>query len=86
MTVSSDRDIGDIDCRSAVDVMSDYLDGRLEEGARSRLERHLADCPHCVEYLAQLRATIDALGRARPSDLSEQALDELMQLYRKWKE
>ena len=75
----------DIACRQAVELMSDYLDGRLEERDRVRLERHLDDCPHCVEYLAQLRVTIDALGRAEPDDLSDEALDELVDLYRRWR-
>jgi anti-sigma factor RsiW len=71
-------------CRQAVELMSDYLDGRLAGRDRTRLEGHLADCPHCSEYLAQLRVTIDALGRAAPDALSDEALDELVGLYRRW--
>jgi anti-sigma factor RsiW len=71
-------------CRQAVALMSDYLDGSLAERDRARLERHLDDCPHCTEYLAQLRATIEALGRAEPNDLSSEALEELVALYRQW--
>lgn len=72
-------------CRQAVDLMSDYLEGALPERDRVRLENHLSDCPHCSEYLAQLRATIDALGRATPEDLPEQAIDDLVELYRRWR-
>jgi anti-sigma factor RsiW len=72
-------------CREAVELMSDYLDGRLSDADRVRLEQHLADCPYCDEYLAQLRITIDALGRAEPDDLPEAALDELVELYRRWR-
>jgi len=72
-------------CRQAVALMSDYLDGRLTPRDLQRLEGHLAACPHCSEYLAQLRATIDALGHAEPEDLSEDALDELVGLYRRWR-
>ena len=74
----------DIACREAVELMSDYLDGRLPQHDRIRLARHLDDCPDCVEYLAQLRATIDALGRAEPDDLSDDARAELVALYRRW--
>lgn len=74
-----------IACREAVQLMSDYLEGRLDERDRVRLERHFDDCPHCVEYLAQLRVTIAALGRAQPDDLSDDALDELVDLYRRWR-
>lgn len=71
-------------CREAVALMTDYLEGALDRADRERLERHLAGCPHCSEYLAQLRVTIDALGRAEPDDLSDEALDDLVGLYRRW--
>jgi anti-sigma factor RsiW len=64
--------------------MGDYLEGQLSAHDATRLERHLAGCPHCSEYLAQLRVTIDALGRATPDALSNEALDELVGLYRRW--
>ncbi|HZP30941.1 MAG TPA: zf-HC2 domain-containing protein [Acidimicrobiia bacterium] len=71
-------------CREAVALMADYLDGRLDARDDARLRRHLAGCPHCSEYLAQLRATIDALGHAEPDALPDEALDELVNLYRRW--
>ena len=72
-------------CRQAVHLMADYLEGRLAAGDVQRLERHLAGCPHCSEYLAQLRVTIDALGHAEPDDLTDDAIDELVHLYRQWR-
>ncbi|WP_445189253.1 anti-sigma factor family protein [Pseudonocardia sp. Cha107L01] len=71
-------------CQQAVELMSDYLEGALSERERARLEAHLADCRHCGEYLAQLRATIDCLGRATAEDLPTRAVDELVGLYRRW--
>lgn len=71
-------------CRDAVALMAAYLDGVLPAADRARLEGHLAGCPHCTEYLAQLRATIDALGRVEPDDLADEAVDELVALYRRW--
>lgn len=72
-------------CREAVALMSDYIDGVLDERDRKLLDVHLADCPLCTEYLAQLRATIDALGHAEPEDLSDEAIDEFVALYRDWR-
>lgn len=72
-------------CRQAVDLMTAYLDGALDAGDRDRLEAHLADCPHCSEYLAQIRITIDALGHVEPEELSDEALDDLVGLYRQWR-
>ena len=72
-------------CRDAVALMAAYLDDALDGDDRDRLEAHLADCPHCSEYLAQLRLTIDALGHVEPDDLPEETLDELVSLYRQWR-
>ena len=71
-------------CRQAVELMASYIDGRLAASELQRLEVHLAACPHCSEYLAQLRVTIDALGHAEPHDLSDDAIDEFVHLYREW--
>lgn len=72
-------------CRQAVALMAGYLDGALSARDTARLEGHLAACPHCSEYLAQLRVTIDAVGHVEPDDLSDEALDELVTLYRRWR-
>ena len=72
-------------CREAVSLMAAYLDGALDAGDRKRLEVHLAGCPHCSEYLAQIRTTIDALGGVEPDDLPDGAVDELVALYRRWR-
>ena len=72
-------------CRDAVALMAAYLDEALPTADRARLEAHLAGCPHCSEYLAQLRATIDALGRVEPDVLPDEAVDELVGLYRQWR-
>jgi anti-sigma factor RsiW len=71
-------------CRDAVALMAAYLDGVLPAPDRERLETHLAGCPHCSEYLAQLEATIEALGRVEPQDLPDETVDELVTLYRHW--
>jgi anti-sigma factor RsiW len=72
-------------CRDAVALMAAYLDGALTARDHARLEQHLAGCPHCSEYLAQLRVTIHVLGRVEPDDLPEAALDELVAVYRSWR-
>ena len=72
-------------CRDAVALMAAYLDGELSDRDRARLESHLAECPHCSEYLAQLRVTIDALGHVDIDQLSDDAVDDLVNLYRQWR-
>jgi anti-sigma factor RsiW len=71
-------------CREAVELVTDYLEGALTGGDRARFESHLAGCPHCTAYLAQIRATLDALGRVEPEALDPAARDELVAVYRRW--
>ena len=76
-------------CRQAVELLTDYLEEALAPRDRARLEAHLADCPHCSEYLAQLRATIASAGRVDLDEIDELdpvVLDELVALYRRWRD
>ena len=66
------------------DVRAAYLEGTLSGRARRRFEAHLAGCPHCTEYLAQMRETISLTGRLEPEDLTPQMRDEFTDLYRRW--
>jgi anti-sigma factor RsiW len=84
------RDIGRaigraIVCQQAVELVTDYLEGRLRRSARRRFERHLGTCPHCAEYLAQMRETIRLTGLVAPEDLTEQMRDDLIRLFQQWK-
>lgn len=72
-------------CRQAVELVTDYLEGALTPAERERFEAHLADCPHCTEYLREMRVMVAALGRVEPETLSEAARDDLVTLYRSWR-
>lgn len=73
-------------CRQAVELVTDYLEGALSPRERARLEEHLAACPHCTEYFAQMRITIATLGRVEADSLAPDARGELVDLYRRWKQ
>ncbi len=75
----------DLVCQQAVELVTDYLEGVLRDSARRRFEKHLAGCPHCTEYLAQIRETIRVAGRVIPEDLTPQMRDDLTDLYRRWR-
>jgi len=72
-------------CQEAVALMTDYLEDVLPPRDRARLETHLSGCPHCGEYLAQIRVMIETLGRVELGDLPDDALEELVVLYRRWR-
>ena len=75
----------DLVCQQVVELVTDYLEGGLRGTARRRFEKHLAGCPHCTEYLAQMRETIRLAGRVTPEDLTPQMRDDLTDLYRSWR-
>lgn len=72
-------------CRQAVELVTDYLDGALSARDRARFEAHLAGCPHCSEYLAQIRVTVATVGAIEPESLDPQVQTDLINLYRRWK-
>jgi anti-sigma factor RsiW len=59
-----------ITCRDAVELITAYLDDAVPTRERRTLEQHLSECEHCAEYLSQLEATIVAVGRVDPDQLS----------------
>jgi anti-sigma factor RsiW len=72
-------------CQQVVELVTDYLEGGLSEADRRRFERHLAGCPHCTEYLAQMRETIRLAGRVTADDLTPVMRTDLTDLYRRWR-
>ena len=72
-------------CREVVEAVTDYLEGTMSARDRARFEAHLEGCPHCREYLAQMRKTLDVLGRVGVEDIAPEAQDELVALFRRWR-
>jgi anti-sigma factor RsiW len=76
----------EMSCRELVEVVTDYLEGRLPDQDRVRLEAHLAECPYCEEYIAQMRETIEALGELpRAESLDARTERQLLEAFRGWR-
>jgi anti-sigma factor RsiW len=75
----------DLVCQRVVEMVTAYLEDALSRSDRRRLEKHLAGCPLCTEYLAQIRETIRLTGRVAPEDLSPQMRVDLTEVYRRWR-
>jgi anti-sigma factor RsiW len=73
-------------CRELVEVVTDYVEGTLSAADRRRFEAHLRECPYCVEYVAQMRATIDALGELPADSLAPESRDALLAAFRGWRD
>jgi anti-sigma factor RsiW len=76
------HDIDEITCREFVEVVTDYLEGQVDDALRTEIEAHLALCPGCDHYLEQMRATIRVMGRVPVESLSDAARDDLMAAFR----
>lgn len=69
-------------CQEVVELVTEYLDGALDPRVASRFEYHLARCPECTRYLAQIELTRDAMGRLRPPAPPADARAALLDAYR----
>jgi anti-sigma factor RsiW len=76
----------EMSCRELVDVITDYLEGTMARGDRVRFEAHLDDCPYCVNYVAQMRETIEALGGLTEESIGADTRDQLLAAFRGWRE
>ena len=78
--------IEQLSCQELVELVTDYLEGKLPAADRARFERHLEPCDGCREYVAQMRTTIELVGEVTPADLTLEAEQALLTAFRGWKE
>jgi hypothetical protein len=72
-------------CRELVELVTEYLEGKLAREDRTRFEMHLCFCDWCMTYLEQLRATLRATGRLSEESMDPSARDALLDVFRGWK-
>jgi anti-sigma factor RsiW len=72
-------------CREIVEILTDYLEDALPVEDRRHFEAHVAICPPCRGYLAQLRAIKRMAGRLTEEDVSPDAELALRGAFRDWK-
>ena len=74
-----------LSCQELVELVTEYLEGALDERDLRAFEGHLAMCDGCTEYVEQLRTTIRLVGSLTPNDLTQDAEAALLQAFRDWK-
>jgi anti-sigma factor RsiW len=56
-------------CREFVELVTDYLEDRLDARDRARFEAHLAECDGCAGYLDDMRSMLATMGTVElPAD------------------
>jgi anti-sigma factor RsiW len=77
--------VPELTCKELVEVVTEYLEGRMPAERRLLFEEHLAFCDWCQTYLEQMQETIRLTGTLREDDLGPEARDGLLRVFREWK-
>lgn len=72
-------------CRQVTEAMGEYLEGAASTHDRADVEGHLASCPHCSEFRAQIEEIIAAARHVQPQTITNEVRDELVAFYRGWR-
>jgi anti-sigma factor RsiW len=74
-------------CRELVELVTEYLSGTLSAPQKARFEQHLASCPPCTAYMAQVRTTLDLAAEVASSEAAgpgDDVAEQLGQMFRQW--
>jgi anti-sigma factor RsiW len=71
-----------VNCQEIVELVTDYLEGKLDPQMTAEVAGHLELCDGCDTYVEQMRATIRTLGTVPVATLSESAQAELVRAFR----
>jgi anti-sigma factor RsiW len=72
----------DLPCNEFVELVTDYLEGTLPVQQSLVVERHLAFCIPCADYLEQMRAVIRTAGALREEDVPEPVMESIVDAFK----
>ncbi|MEO7397979.1 MAG: zf-HC2 domain-containing protein [Ilumatobacteraceae bacterium] len=72
---------GGVMCQEWTELVTDYLERVLPRRLVRAIDRHLAACPHCSEYLAQMRRTIEITGTIPDEEVPEDVVDAFQKAF-----
>ncbi len=79
------RSVPDLSCRELVELVTEYLEGKLPLDERTRFELHLGYCDACSGYLRQMRQVLETAGELAEESLEPEARGSLLAAFRDWK-
>jgi anti-sigma factor RsiW len=72
-------------CQELVELVTEYLEDAMTPHERASFEAHLAICTGCRNYVGQVKATVRALEQLPEPPVAPEARDNLLDIFRKWK-
>ena len=58
-----ERVVAGMSCGDVLAVLSDYLDGTVDDALRARIDEHLRGCDLCERFGGQFAAVVETLRR-----------------------
>lgn len=74
-----------LSCQELVELITEYLEGALSGERRLAFEQHIAICPPCRAYLAEIRRTVEAAGTLTETAIPPEARDAMLAVFRDWR-
>ena len=72
-------------CQEWVEVVTDYLEGALPPRLQKAVAEHLGACPHCREYLEQMRKTVAMSRELQANDVPSDVVDALARAFAEYR-
>ena len=73
-------------CQEVVELVNEYLGHALTAEDRAAFEAHLATCPPCTTYLAQMRTVLSVATSLAENSLPADVEPQLMALFQHWRD
>ena len=70
-------------CSDVTALASAFLDGELDAAGWAHLQRHLAACACCTEYVRQISLTVEVI-RTLPGKVGDETRSELVRPGQSW--
>ena len=65
-------------CKEFLQELSDFLDETVDQELRSKLDRHIAECPNCFVILDTTKRTIQVYRGLEPQPIPDEVHGRLM--------
>jgi anti-sigma factor RsiW len=69
-------------CQEFVELVTDYFEGALPDGERTRFEAHLAECHGCHGYLEDMRGLVDTMHALPEPPADPETREALLRAFR----